>query len=626
MFLLPNPLKLEMKEGAFFLDRRCEIVLNTSCDFKDMETARLLKKEIESVTGFNILINRAFAEKPLNNILLKRCSNKQEIYGEKEGYKIIINENGVEICAGDNAGLFYGIQTLRQVIRQNAAELPALIIEDKPYFKNRGFYHDVTRGKVPTLETLKELVDRASFYKINHLELYIEHSFAFKNLSEIWMDKDPLTAEEILELDEYCIKRHVELVPSLSTFGHLYELLTSRSYAHLCELEVDMNKPYSWMDRMRHHTLDVSNEESIKVVEDMLAEFVPLFSSKKFNICCDETFDLGKGKNSHKLEKLGSGRLYVDFLNKVIKAMDKYDKEVMFWGDIILKHPEYLSEIPKDVTCLNWGYHAGVTEDDTRTVAESGLPQYVCPSVTGWNRMMNEMDNAFINIIKMVEYGKKYNAVGVLNTDWGDFGHVNLFGNSMPGMIFAASLTWNPEGEKDIEIADEAISTLEYGKDSKGMMKLLRELSRQQPFHWSFLTFWKERELHESEYIAPWMERVRNIDHIAVTKAYHKAVELEKELIKIAKDVSLDRRIDMEEFIISAEGVVIMEALFLAIKKYSFGFEEVELVMEPKALATKIEYWLADYCNLWRKRNKESELQRIKETFIYVTNFLRDIK
>ncbi|WP_242850123.1 hypothetical protein [Clostridium polynesiense] len=88
----------------------------------------------------------------------------------------------------------------------------------------------------------------------------------------------------------------------------------------------------------------------------------------------------------------------------------------------------------------------------------------------------------------------------------------------------------------------------------------------------------------------------------------------------------LDRRIDMEEYIVSARGVAIMAALFLPIKKYSYGINEVELIIDPKSLAVKIEYWLEDYSKLWRKRNRESELIRIKEIFKYVTDFLRDIK
>lgn len=620
MFILPNPKELKISQGVYIISRDSSIVLDSQCNFSDMESARILKKVIREVTGFNLPISKAFTDKVYNNIVIKK------IKGQEESYEIKITEEGIEICGADDAGLFYAVQTLCQIIRQNSIEIPSLYIKDAPHFKNRGFYHDVTRGKVPTLKTLKELVDRAVSYKINQIQLYIEHTFVFKNLSEVWVDKDPLTAEEILELDEYCKKRHVELIPSLSTFGHLYEVLRSKSYNELCELEVEAQEPYSLVHRMLHHTLDVYNENSIKLVQEMLREFIPLFSSDKFNICCDETFDLGKGKNAEKVEKLGSGRLYVDFLNKVISCAKGYDKKVMFWGDIILKHPEFLSEIPKDVICLNWGYFASVEENDTRVIAESGLPQYVCPAVTGWNRLMNLMDNAFINIAKMVEYGKKYKALGVLNTDWGDYGHVNLFGNSMPGMIHGAALSWNPEGEKEIDKIDEIISIVEYGKDSKQLMALLRDLSRQQVAHWAHLVFWKEREVAQADFINPWIENLKAIDHNAVAKAHYRALEIQKELEKLSRFAQPGKKLDMEEFIVSAQGIALTEAAFLAIKKYSLGCEEAPLVVDSNKLAVSLEYWLVEYTKLWRERNKESEILRIREIIMSICSFLRDIK
>ncbi len=125
---------------------------------------------------------------------------------------------------------------------------------------------------------------------------------------------------------------------------------------------------YSFYERMAHHTLDVSNEESLKLVENMLEQYIPLFTSDKFNICGDETFDLGKGKSKELLDKIGEGKLYIDFLNKVISIVKKYDKKVMFWGDVILNHADLLNELPKDLICLNWNYSNEVTEEKTKTI------------------------------------------------------------------------------------------------------------------------------------------------------------------------------------------------------------------------------------------------------------------
>ena len=320
MHLIPRPKSVINHEGEFFIERDTEIILSSELSFEDLNLAIMTQKEIEKVLDFKLNINKLFMDKKYSNSIILR----EFKFENEEEYKIEIKENQV-IIEGFGAGLFYGCQSFRQLVREFGACIPNLTIEDSPYFKYRGFYHDVTRGMIPTLDTLKSLVDKAAFYKINQLQLYIEHTFAFKGMSEVWMDKDPLTAEEILILDKYCKERHVELVPSLSTFGHLYEALRSKSFRELCELEIG-DEEYSFVDRMAHHTLDVTNPKSLGFVESMLLEFIPLFRSDKFNICCDETFDLGKGKSKKQADKIGEGMLYVDFLNKVVSIVKKYDK------------------------------------------------------------------------------------------------------------------------------------------------------------------------------------------------------------------------------------------------------------------------------------------------------------
>ena len=333
-----------------------------------------------------------------------------------------------------------------------------LSIQDEPGYPERGFYYDITRGMVPTLQTLKELADRLSFYKINQLQLYVEHTFAFRGFSEAWTGKDPLTAEDILELDEYCRKLHIELVPSIATFGHLYEILVTKTWNRFSEL--DTNAPFTWRDRMSHHTLNVSDENSFSVVKEMLNQYIPLFTSDKFNICCDETFDIGRGKSKELAEKNGVGRLYVDFLKKIMQYVQSKGKKVLFWSDIILKTPEFLSEIPQNTECLFWDYSPNVKEDGVRTIAQSGVEFGVCPGVCGWNVMMNLFENSYQNISKLVRFGLKYGARCLLNTDWGDFGHINLFASSMPGMAMGAALSWNPEDKRAVSYTHLTLPTI----------------------------------------------------------------------------------------------------------------------------------------------------------------------
>ncbi|MFP4016756.1 MAG: glycoside hydrolase family 20 zincin-like fold domain-containing protein [Halanaerobiales bacterium] len=638
IFILPEPREIELAdEGYFLLSPESKIILDFACNFADLDAARLLQSEINSTIAYKMDIIKSLG-KDLD------LSNKPYIYLKREKkeakagtYKLSINEKRIEIKAFDDAGLFYGVQSLRQLFRQFGSKLPALIIEDNPYFHKRGFYHDITRGKVPTLDTLKELADRLSFYKINQLQLYVEHSFAFQGMDEVWVDKDPLSAEEILIFDEYCQIRHIELVPSLSTFGHLYEALRSKSFRYLAELEIKEETPYSWVERQRHYTLDVSNSDSFAFVRDMLDQYIPLFSSKKFNICCDETFDLGKGKNMGLAKRVGKDRLYLDFLNKIIKYLQGFDKEVMFWGDIILEHPNLLDELPEDVTCLNWEYNALADENKVKTVARSGIRQYICPGVAGWNSLMNDMDIASLNISRMIAYGRKYNASGILNTDWGDYGHINLLANSMPGMILGASLSWNPDMidsellDNDnklleyMEEIDELISKIEF-KDRKGeIVGILRDLSRQQLIDWGMIIRWQEEKFKGIEKAFYDRDRFLKLSIEDIRKAYDKSFELSEKIHVMGANIINELALDFEEFYISARGIAHINALGLIIKKYDFKQNCANLIVSPGVLAGELEAWLSRYKKIWRKRNKESELARIVEAIKSISTYLRKL-
>ncbi|MBU3157675.1 family 20 glycosylhydrolase [Clostridium estertheticum] len=616
MFLIPSPKHLDIKEGTLQLKRDTEIVLDYQCSFDDLNAAILLQDEIKQQLGFNLLINKAF-DCNSNKIIitLKKTS------GPKEAYNLTIDGNRIEICGATSIGIFYGVQTLRQIIRQNGALLPKLKIDDEPYFSNRGFYHDVTRGKVPTLKMLMELVDRASFYKINQLQLYIEHTFAFKGMSEIWMDKDPLTSEEILILDQYCNKRHVELIPSLSTFGHMYEVLRSKSFNEFCELENSEGGEYSFEHRMNSHTLDATNEGSIKLVEKMLMQYIPLFSSNTFNICCDETFELGKGKSKARADEVGVGMLYVEFLNKVIDIVKKKGKRVMFWGDVILHHPELLSNISKDAICLNWDYNENAKEDGTRAITESGMEQYVCPGVWGWNQLVNKVDKGFENIKRMVAYGVKYGATGVLNTDWGDFGHINFLSTSIPGMAYGASLSWNPEGEKDFENVYKAISIIEYGDDSLKLVSLLNQLSKNQVVGWYELVEWKEHFKNDLDS----KKSLRDLDWKKILEGYNLACEIENKFTRLSNKVRINT-FDLQEFIVSARAIQLVDSFFLNLLKNEYAMNEINTVFTPRDLAENLEVWFYDFTKIWRTRNKESELYRIRDIISYTCKYLRGIR
>ena len=106
-------------------------------------------------------------------------------------------------------------------------------------------------------------------------------------------------------------------------------------------------------------TLSPAVPESLSFLEGLYAELLPNFTSKIFNIGCDETFDLGLGRSKTLVEQKGKGRVYLDFLLEVRKLAIAHERTIQFWGDIINEYPELIPELPKDSVALEWGYEAG---------------------------------------------------------------------------------------------------------------------------------------------------------------------------------------------------------------------------------------------------------------------------
>jgi hypothetical protein len=371
---------------------------------------------------------------------------------KKGGYRLTIDpREGVRIEADSPAAAVHAAQTLAQVAHQSPRDrLPALAIEDWPDFADRGVYLDLTRGRVPTLESLLEQVDQLSRYKINQFQIYLEHTFKFRRHPAIGKGASPLEAQDILVLDAFCRERGVELVPSLATFGHMANILKHPEYHELAEdwgigKYVDQEGLAKLHPHMRHRAWGVSpaNPKTYDFLDSLFAELLPLFSSEKFNICCDETWDLGFGQTHDLIKKKGMGPVYLGHIVRLADLARKRGKRVQFWGDIIRKYPELIPKIPKDVTVLDWGYDANHNFDSIGDFAKVGLPFYACPGTSSWVSLFPRLHEAAANIHGFAAAAHKHGAQGLLNTDWGDGGHYNFMEFSWHGYLFGAEQAWN---------------------------------------------------------------------------------------------------------------------------------------------------------------------------------------
>lgn len=454
LLLLPMPQQVERLTGNYSLTGERLILLDAPNPQGLRFAAGRLQQTLRSALDLDWETVASKATPPESIAITLRIAPGKVTH--PQGYELLIGPDSIRIEGHDEAGVFYGICTLLQIIQSSTAnrktEIPCLHIRDWPNFPARGVMLDISRDKVPTLETTCDLVDRLAGWKINQFQLYTEHTFAYRKHPEAWVKASPFTAADILALDAFCRERHVELVPNQNSFGHMNRWLTQPRYRPLAECPDGYTLPWGGHSA-EPFTLCPSDPGSIALIRDFYDELLPNFTSRMFNVGCDETWDLGQGRSKAECDQRGSGRVYLDFLLKIYREATARGRQVQFWGDIILKHPELVKELPKDIIALEWGYDADHPfGEHGAQFAAAGLEFYVCPGTSSWNSIAGRTDNAMVNLLSAAENGLKYGASGYLNTDWGDNGHWQPLPVSYLGFAAGAAYSWALESNRTLDL------------------------------------------------------------------------------------------------------------------------------------------------------------------------------
>lgn len=166
--ILPRPQHIEEREGRLLLDYHCRITMDSSCPSEVFFYASQLAEQLKKSSGIELLIDRrtSGAHKGIVLCMSGEAGITRENKKEKEAYRLEITPEGVTVCAAEKEGLFNSVQTLRQLIIQYGSSLPCLYIEDYPELSVRGWFMDVTRGRIPKMTYLKELAIDAVFIRL----------------------------------------------------------------------------------------------------------------------------------------------------------------------------------------------------------------------------------------------------------------------------------------------------------------------------------------------------------------------------------------------------------------------------------------------------------------------------
>jgi hypothetical protein len=232
-------------------------------------------------------------------------------------------------------------------------------------------------------------------------------------------------------------------------------------YEHLAESEV------RW-------TLACAEPASYELLRDLYEEYLPNFRSRLFHANCDEPWDLGRGRSKELASQLGPGGLFLEHVRRVRELARAQGRRTMIWADFVYAHPEHLSAFDRDLVLCDWWYEADFDYDRVRALAERGLEFWVCPGTSSWNCLFPRMENALTNVSRWADAGRRHGASGLLITDWGDFGHYNLLGNSWLAYAWAAQQAWS--GDAPAPEFDRAFGRVLFGDPSGAAARLYREL------------------------------------------------------------------------------------------------------------------------------------------------------
>lgn len=465
--LLPAPRQIQSLESGYGVPLQGTILISAACPQALAFTARRLKDNLWEVLQASWDISASPTVPPRQVGIALRLVPESGL--PREGYRLRVTPAGIEIQAGDAAGIYYATCTLVQLLRQAGRSLPGLEILDWPDFKARGVMLDISRDKVPTLDTLYKLIDKLSSWKINQFQLYTEHTFAYRNHPDVWAKSSPVTGEEILNLDSYCRERFIELVPNQNSFGHMHRWLKHPAYAPLGEVSQSFQAPWGMMEPF---SLCPGDPGSLALVDSLFDELLPHFSSRMMNVGCDETFDLGYGRSKAEVEARGEGRVYLDYVLKIYRSLQRRGYRMQFWGDIIIKHPDLVGELPRDLIALEWGYEADHPfAEHGEKFSAAGVPFYVCPGTSSWNSISGRTDNALGNLQSAAANGLRFGACGYLNTDWGDNGHWQVPPVSYLGYAAGAAYSWAYEANRDLDLRP-AVSLYAFDDPTGGMGNL----------------------------------------------------------------------------------------------------------------------------------------------------------
>lgn len=371
---------------------------------------------------------------------------------DAEGYILVTRPHEAFVIAHTAAGLFYGCQTLLQLVIPGGEGplLAGAAIRDWPAMRWRGVHDDLSRGPVPTLDFQKEQIRTFAAYKLNVYSPYFENTMQYGSNPLPALPGGSISAADAKALVAYARQYHVTIIPEQEAFGHLHKVLTWQEYAPLAEIPGGA-------------VLAPGQPGSLHLITQWFDELAGIYPGPFLHIGADETFELGQGQTAAAVQQRGLGPVYIDFLTHIHQALAPLHRRLLFWGDMALRSPALVPQLPHDMIAVPWEYDPH-PEGFARFISpytNAGMETWVSPGVNNWSRVWPDFNMALANIQGFVADGQRAGSTGMLNTVWNDDGE-GLFLEDWYAILYGAAAAWHP-GPADIAAFQHAYGAVFHG-------------------------------------------------------------------------------------------------------------------------------------------------------------------
>jgi hexosaminidase len=429
--LNPHPQQVRYGPGGLVL-RGANIRFASEPSAEERFTAQELAAALRSVADVSIPISEASGAGPAITFERTGSADPLPVPGERPGpdsreaYTLKVTDRGAEIRGRSSAALYYGAQTLRQLVEGSGvdASLPAVEIRDWPMLPYRGIMVDTSHGPLPTESEIKRQLDFMARWKLNQYYFYSEASIELRGYP-LLSPEARYSQEQVRRIIAYARERHIDVVPCMELYGHLHDLFRVERYADLAIFA-------------HGSEFDPRNPKVAALLTDWIDQLAKLFPSPFFHIGFDETSEAGVVAGR---DKTLPPKLYMQQFQQVSEPVRRHSKTLLVWSDMFATYPELIPQIPKGTVIVPWGYDPTVYEPYWKPFADSPLDRFIATGVSIWDQVAPDFNRSFSNIDTFTAEGRRHGVSGMINTLWTDDIAV-LMRPAYPGVAYGAAAAW----------------------------------------------------------------------------------------------------------------------------------------------------------------------------------------